>query len=249
MANSFRPFTLRLLRYFATAALVFLLNANTVQAQTPCKLKVADLPVAPELVGFSLGMTPAQVKARVPPVKFGVVDALGVSRTTINPGFDPLIDQRLFAGVRSISLEFLDDHVSSLWLGYETSFKWNNVADFVAGISQSLHLPDAWEPWRSRGSRLRCGDFQIVVSSVAGGASFQLVDESAAQIIATRRAVQAEQQEAAEQATDEVIGDKRNKVYYFERCPKTHSIIEKDRAVFKTTDEAENAGYKRGVCE
>ena len=237
---------------FLAASLVLLIGLSTSATAQPgqCTLKQADLPAAPELLGFHLGMTALQAKARVPQIAFGKVDAIGISKTTINPGFDPRMDQQAFANVRSISLEFLDEKVSSVWLGYEDSFKWHTVDDFVAGISQSLRLPDAWESWRSRGKRIRCADFQIVVSTLAGGASFQLTDETAAQTIADRRATQAEEQEAAEQAAAEVVGDKRNKVYYLARCLVGHPLAEKDRVVFKTKVEAEAAGYKPATdCE
>lgn len=226
------------------AALFLLLSSVTaVSAQTTqCTLKSAELPHAPELFGFHLGMTAEQAKAHLPQIDFGKLDDLGVSKTTINPGFDPRTDQQAYAGVRSISLEFLDARISSLWLGYESYFKWQTVPDFVAGISQSLHLPNAWEPWKLRGSQIRCADFQIILSTMAGGASLHLIDNTAEQTIAARRAAKAEEAESDSDA--EIIGDKRNKVYYSESCPAPETLEEKNRLVFKTKLEAETAGYK-----
>jgi len=119
------------------------------------------------------------------------------------------------------------------------------VPDFVAGISQSLHLPDAWEPWKSRGSLIRCADFQITLSIVAAGVSFHLIDETAEQTIATRR--EAKYQEAtaaAEEEENEILADKQSRVYYSEACRPTTEVKETNRVLFKTKEEAEKAGYK-----
>ena len=103
--------------------LIILLSALAVFAQdNECSLKLADLPVAPELVGFRMGMTTEEVRARVPQVVFGRADAFEVSKTSINPDFDPRIDKASFAGLRTVSLDFLDGRITSLWLGYDGSF-------------------------------------------------------------------------------------------------------------------------------
>ena len=170
------------------APFLILLCASIAPAQDrQCTLKLAELPDAPELHGFRMGMTKDQVKARVPQVVFGKTDAFGVSKTSINPDFDPRIDKSSFAGVRTVSLDFLDDRITSLWLGYDGSFKWKTVPEFVEGISRSLHLPDAWTSWRSRGQQLRCADFQMTVSFVAEGPSFRILDENAEETLAARR--------------------------------------------------------------
>jgi len=226
--------------------LALLASATPVRGQTAqCSLKLSELPDGVELFGFRLGMTGEQVKARVPQIEFGRTDEFGVSRTTINPDFDPRIDKTAFRNVRSISLDFLDNRLTSLWFGYESAFKWQTEPDFVAGISQSLRLPAAWEPWKSHGSRIRCADFQITVSTLAGGASFHLIDETAEQTIAARRA--AKDQENIASATEEegeIIADKLTRVYYADACRPTAELKESNRLLFKTKEEAEKAGYK-----
>jgi len=243
LASSLRQNRLLLLSAILLSVLV---GATGIQAQTAqCSMKLSELPASAELFGFQLGMTGEQIKSRVPQVVFGPTDDFGVSRTTINPDFDPRIDKTDFAGARTISLDFLDNHLSSLWLGYESSFKWQTVPDFVAGISQSLRLPDAWEPWKSRGSRIRCSDFQITLSLVAGGASFHLIDERAEQTIAERR--EAKDQEtlaAAAEGDEEIIADRQGKVYYSGPCKPASDLKETSRVLFKTKEEAEKAGYK-----
>jgi hypothetical protein len=58
-----------------------------------CTQKIATLPTAPELYGFRLGMTRDDIKALVPQTQFPRTDHFGVAKTTINPSFDPKIDQ------------------------------------------------------------------------------------------------------------------------------------------------------------
>ncbi len=215
------------------------------QAQiTQCSLKLTQLPASPELFGFQLRMTREQVKARVPQIIFGHTDDLGLSKTTINPDFFPRRNVTEFLDLRTISFDFLDDRVSSLWFGYENSFKWHTVPDFVAGISQSLRLPNAWEPWKTRGNRIRCADFQITVSTLAGGASFHLIDDKAEETIAARR-LEKDQETiaAAAEAESEIIADRQRRVYYSNACRPATEVKKTNRVVFKTKDEAEKAGY------
>jgi len=114
--------------------LFLLLLAQSASAQ--CTKKISDLPAAPELLGFHLGMTRDQIKAKVPQTVFGKADHFGVTKTTINPYFDPTIDKTKFEGVRSISLDILDQKLTSLWIGYDENFKAGNVDDFVKLMDQ-----------------------------------------------------------------------------------------------------------------
>lgn len=232
--------------FLAGATLLSVLSsAAVVQPQAiRCGLKMSELPESAEMFGFRLGMTTEQVKAHIPQIVFGHTDDFGVSKTTINPDFDPRLNKTAFVGVRTISLDFLDNRVSSLWLGYENSFKWHTAPDAIAGISQSLGLPDSWEPWKSRGSRIGCADFQITVSMIAGGASFHLIDETAEQTIAARREAKDQEAMAAEaEGGLEIIADKQSRVYYSGACRPATPLKEMNRILFKTKEEAEKAGY------
>ncbi|MGH9882465.1 MAG: hypothetical protein ACRD6N_13590 [Pyrinomonadaceae bacterium] len=226
-----------------------LFAANVAMGQTgPCNLKLADLPQPPELMGFKLGMTMDQVKARVPQVVFGRTDDLGKSKTTINPDFNAKIDKTSFQGVRSVSLDFLDARLTSLWLGYDSSFKWHTVDDFVKGISASLQLPNAWRSWKIRGQQLRCADFWMTVTIVAEGPSFRIVDQTAEdQLVARREAKEEQESEPAESGDDpkQIVADSGSKTYYGPDCPPAKPISAKDQVVFKSAQEAEKAGYKR----
>ena len=246
--------------------LLVLVLALPISAQ--CTQKIATLPAAPELFGFRLGMTRDDIQTRVPQAMFPRDDHFGVTKTTINPHFDPKIDQAKYDGVRSISLDLLDDKLTSLWIGYDDHFKVQTVDEFVKLISESLQVTGTWSSWRSRGQQLRCADFQLIVSTLAGGPSLRIVDLGAEDTIAARRQEKEAQDEAREAAaaakdgesetnetkqtetiepTDEataVIGDKQTKTYYPNGCQPTKQISETNRAVFKTAADAQKAGFK-----
>jgi hypothetical protein len=239
-----RPFLLSLL---------FLFFAQSAPAQ--CTKKAAELPAAPELYGFRLGMTKEQIKAVVAQTHFGHTDHFGVAKTTINPHFDATIDQTKYEGVRSISLDLLDEKLTSMWIGFEETYKVPTEGEFVKFISQALQLPGSWSSYRSRGQQLRCADFQLIVTIVARGPSFRLIDASAEDTIAARRQAKEEQDSAAEAAAEagngesgesvvEIIADKQSKTYYANACQPTKQISENNKVTFKTTTDAEKAGFK-----
>ena len=205
--------------------------------QPPCPLKIDQLADSEELRGFHLGMTYEQVKARVPQVQFGNADQFGVAKTSINPHFDPRIDKVGFADMRTISLDFLDGRLVTLWIGFESTFKWHTLDEFIAGMSKSLNLPAAWSIKRS-GRQISCAGFSVFASLIAGGPDIRLTDEVAQETIATRR------EEAAEAADALVIGDQRTKLYYPAGCAGLDSIAEPNRVRYKDKDEAEKAGFK-----
>lgn len=188
--------------------LLVLFLAGSVSAQ--CTQKLATLPSAPELFGFHLGMTQDEIKQLVPQSVFPRTDHFGVAKTTINPHFDPKIDQVKYNGVRSISLDLLDDKLTSLWIGYDENFKVQTVDEFVKLISTSLQVSGPWSSWKSRGQQLRCADFQLIVSTLAGGPSLRIVDLAAEDTIAARRQEKEQQDEAREAAAAEKDGGESN---------------------------------------
>lgn len=229
--------------------LLLLLLPQTVPAQ--CTKKLSELPAAPELLGFRLGMTKEQVKARIPQTKFGGADPFGVSKTTINPYFDETIDKSKLESVRSISLDLVDDKLTSIWIGFDDTFKVHTAEEFVKLLSQSLQLDGNWAS-KSRGQQLRCADFQLTVTTVAGGPSFRLVDTAADDLIAQRRQAKEEQDSLAEAGasgengqTDEIIiADKKSKTYFPNGCVPEKEISETNKITFKSAAEAEKAGFK-----
>jgi hypothetical protein len=230
-------------------SLVLLLLPLTVTAQ--CTKKISELPAAPELLGFRLGMTKEQIKAHVPQTKFGSTDHFGVAKTTINPYFDETIDKSKFPDVRSISLDLVDDKLTSIWIGFDATYKAHTADEFIKLLSQSLQVDGTWSS-RSRGQQLRCADFQLTVTTVAGGPSFRLVDTAADDLVAQRRLAKEEQDSLAEAGvatestaeTAEIVADKKSKTYYPNGCVPEKQISETNKVGFKTAAEAEKAGFK-----
>jgi hypothetical protein len=240
------PHSAQLHRLLLLALIIF---SSAASAQSQCTQKFSELPASPVLLGFHLGMTKDEVKARVPQMVFGRTDAFGVSKTTINPSFDPKIDQTKFEGVRSISLDMLDDHLTSLWIGFDETFKVQAIDDFVKLISQALKIQGDWSSWKSRGQQIKCADFQLIVSTIARGPSLRVLDIAAEEVVAARRQAKEEQDSAAASAmaqdsTAEIFGDKQAKVYYLANCAPPKEVSEVNKIVFKSSEDAEKAGYK-----
>ncbi|HEV2834167.1 MAG TPA: hypothetical protein VGW58_02560 [Pyrinomonadaceae bacterium] len=223
---------------------------QSVSAQ--CTQKIATLPAAPELFGFRLGMTKDEIKQLVPPAVFPKADHFGVAKTTINPHFDPKIDQKKYEGVRSISLDLLDDRLVSLWIGFDENYRVQNLDEFMKLMSDSLKINGRWSSWRSRGQQMRCDGFQVIVATLAGGPSLRLLDMSAEDTVAVRRQEKEEQDSLVEAAattqaaepTPDIVADKQTKTYYPNGCRPAREITEANRIAFKTAEEAEKAGFK-----
>ncbi len=217
--------------------LLALLIAGPASAQqSACTLKIDQLPESVELRGFRLGMTLEQARAQVPQIQLARADQFGVARISINPYFDPSFDKTRFADVRTISLDFLDGRLISLWIGFDSTFKWQTLETFVAGISKSLNFPAEW-PAKRGGRQLNCNDFSVFASMIAASPSIRISDDAAQETIATRR-------EDAAAAAEVVIGDQTTKLYYPSDCAALIKVIETKRIKFKDKDEAEGAGYK-----
>jgi hypothetical protein len=245
----------RAMSFLRWISLVLLVVLCSSAASAQCTKKIAEIPAAPELLGFRLGMTKDEIKAHVPQTKFGGTDHFGVSKTTTNPYFDSTIDKTKFEGVRSISLDLLDERLTSLWIGYEEEYKAKNVEELVKMITQSMLLPaSGWSSWRSRGQQMRCADFQLIVQMVAGGPTLRVLDVAAEETVAQRRQAKEEQDSMAEAAATEepvetpaapeIIADKKAKTYYLGACRPDKAIAEANLVKFKTTEEAEKAGFK-----
>ena len=225
------------LRTIAIILLATLSACETATAQSSCSLKLDQLKDTPELLGFRVDMTLAQVTAREPLVQLGRADEFGVIKTSINPHFDKRFDQTRYADVRTVSFDFLDGKLVQLWIGYEETFKWPTLDEFVANMSKALDLPTAW-PAKRTGREVSCDGFSIFASMIAAGPSIRITDEVAANVIATRR------EEAAEAAENEVIANTRTKNYYPPDCAGREDIPAAVRIKFKNKEEAEKAGYK-----
>src|SRR2546423_10247777 len=213
------------------------LSAAASGQQTPCSAKLDQIKDTPELFGLRLGMTYEQVKERLPLVQFGRADEIGVMRTSFNPHFDPRVDPKTFEAVRTISLDFLDGKLVTLWIGFEETYKWPKLDEFVKGFATALSLPSEW-PVRRMAREIVWDHFSVQASTIAGGPSIRIADEQAQNTIAERR----EAEVAAAEA--QVIGDTRNKTYYPSDCSAREDVPAISRVVFKNKEVAEENGYK-----
>jgi len=201
-----------------------------------CSLKSDQLANPTELFGVRLGMTPQEVKTLLPLVQFGRNDPFGVMKTSFNPHFDPHVDKTAFPDVRTISLDFLDGKLVTLWIGYEDTFKWPKLDQFVPNFSKSLSVPADW-PVKRNGKELTCDGFSLFASMIGGGPALRITDDAAPDVITARV-------EAALDAEEkEVMGDNRTKTYYTSDCGARDQVPQTSRVTFKNKDEAEKAGY------
>lgn len=206
-------------------------------SQSPtCALKPGQLKPAADLYGLHLGMTSEEVKKTLPLVEFGRADRLGVMRTSFNPHFDPRVAKDAFPDVRTISLDFLDDKLATVWIGYEGTFKWPKLDSFVSNFSQTLGVSPEWQTKRN-GLELDCDGFSIVAQMIGGGPSLRISDE-VAQNVATARLA-----EAIDADEQQVVGDQKTKRYYPSDCAERESVPPASRTIFKNKELAEKAGY------
>lgn len=180
-----------LLTKLAQFGALLLFGFLSVNAQTgKCTVKMAQLPRIAETRGFHLGMTAQEFKERAPQLKLARTDKHGSAAVNVFPAFEPKIDPATFAELKTVSLEFLDDKLTSLWIGYDSSFKWQTVDEFTAGISAALKLPAAWNSSGARSSRMDCEDFAVIVAMIGQSPSLKLIDKVAQTTLDKRRAAE-----------------------------------------------------------
>jgi hypothetical protein len=166
---------------FASISLILIAGACAARAQGAgkCTATLAQLPAAAELYGFKPGMTVEQVRDRFPRLALARPDEFGVTKTSVNPAFDPTLDKRNLQGVRTFGFDFLDGRLYTLSIGYDGEFKWQTLEDFLPGLDKALSLPDAWEKKSWRGQELDCADFQLTARLIAQSPSLVIVDKTA----------------------------------------------------------------------
>lgn len=177
--------------FFRATLIIFLfLTAGArpahAQGDAKCRLTSGQLSQATELKGLWPGQTVEQVKAVVPTLELGGQDEFGMSRTSFSPDFNPKLDKTAFQGVRTVSLDFLDGRLFSVWIGYNETFRLKTMDEVVKAITQSLKLAGEWET-RGRGQHLACGDFRLAVTMVAGSPTLRVTDETARETWEKRR--------------------------------------------------------------
>jgi len=224
------------IKFIPTVVSIILCAFIVAHPQSTCSLKANELKPAVDLYALHLGMTMDEVKKALPLVEFGRADRIGVMRTSFNPHFDPRVENAAFPDVRTISLDFLDSRLATVWIGYESTFKWPKLDAFVMNFSQSLGVSPNWQTKRN-GRELDCDGFSIFAQMIAGGPSLRISDEAAQNLAETRLA------EAIDADEKQVVGDSRTKRYYPSDCPEKDSVPPASRTIFKNKEEAEKAGY------
>jgi hypothetical protein len=174
-------------------SLILVLAFASSAQESRCSLKLADLPSITELRGFHLGITIEQVKARLPKAHIRAADEFGFTSLNIFPDYETGIDKTAFEGVRTISLEFLDGRVSSLWVGYDKSFKWQTLDEFTTGMTTALKLPNAWRS-KFRNRLLDCAGFTIAIIPVGESPSIKISDDTARELLEKRKAAKEDAQ-------------------------------------------------------
>jgi hypothetical protein len=192
---------LSMMKPISILVLIFTCAIFTPAQENKCTLKLTQLKQAPELYGLRIGMTLDQVKVVVPSLQSGPADDLGFATTSFSPDFNPQMDKVLYAGVRTVSLEFLDGKLFLLWIGFNKTYKWKTLDEFVPGMGAALGLPAGAWPVNSPKPTVDCEDFGITAAMIAGAPSIRLEDTSTREVWNQRRTAKEEmktEQEAGE---------------------------------------------------
>jgi outer membrane protein TolC len=145
-------------------------SSNTSQAPSTaiCPLTLAQ---APNIGGLRLGMTVAQATALFPGLKLSPPDKVGVSNAILTK--KDIAGNQFFDGVQTILLQFNEDRLYFIHVGYPVTNAWNNKDEFVLSIAQKLGIAGDWKPfytWQDRSVR----DLADLRSSAIECAGFRL---------------------------------------------------------------------------
>src|SRR5258708_1154980 len=154
--------------------------------QSSCQLQLSTLPDIQEFSGLKMGMTGKEVRAIVPVIQVPRADEFGMARASFSPDFMTNLDKKAFDSVRTVSLEFVDGRLASIWVGFNGAFKWQTIDAVIDGLNAELHLPAEWQS-KSREQQLVCNDFRLGVSLVSNSPSIRLTNDTAKQLLQSRR--------------------------------------------------------------
>jgi hypothetical protein len=183
-----------MLKKLSRVLLLIIICASAASAQEgKCTLKLAELAQPAELRGFHVGMTMEEVRARLPKAQLPHADEFGFASLNIFPDYEAGIDKTAFEGVRTVSLDFLDDRVTAVWVGYDKTFKWQTIDEFVTGITAALKLPNSWRT-KFRSRLLDCADFTVAVIPVGESPSVKITNDAARVLLDERKAAKEETQ-------------------------------------------------------
>lgn len=162
-----------------SAGVLFIVCGLLAGAAPPeCGISMNSLPEIQEFRGLRLGMTVDEVKLIVPIIEVPHADEFGMARTSFSPDFAPKLDKKRFESIRTVSLEFFDQRLASIWVGFNGGFKWQSIDSAIEGLSTELHLPPEWQT-KPRERQLVCGDFRLGVSLVSNSPSIRIINDKA----------------------------------------------------------------------
>jgi outer membrane protein TolC len=116
-----------------------------------CSLTLAQ---APSIGGLRLGMTLAQTTVLFPSLKSSPPNKVGVTNVILSRS--DLARNQFFDGVQTVLLQFVEDRLYFIHVGYPVTNSWNNKDEFLASIAQKLNINGDWEPfynWQDKNVR------------------------------------------------------------------------------------------------
>lgn len=128
------------------------------------------------LRGFTLGMSEAEVRRRLPRLQVkGDRHGLSSAVFFVGPAGPPPVELK---GVAGMAFTFKGGRVARISVGYYDSIKWDSLEEFTERTAEALRLPKAWLAYRHTDYMPRRGLFCDDVSLVTYFASPSLTDKS-----------------------------------------------------------------------
>lgn len=159
------------------------------------------------LRGFTLGMSEAEVRRRLPRLRV-TAGRYGLSSGTVLFGGRAAGPPPELKGVAGVAFTFMEGRVARILVGYDDSIRWDSLDEFVGRTAEALRLPKAWPAYRradnapSRG--LVCDDVSLVTHfanpyATHKGPILTLEDRAAFEVFAQHVSAAEEQRRRAEE--------------------------------------------------
>jgi hypothetical protein len=153
------------------------------------------------LRGFTLGMSEAEVRRRLPRLqtKAGPRGMRSASVFFVGKTNPPPAELK---GVALMGFDFLEGRAARVAVGYDASIKWDSLEEFTRHTGEALRLPAVWRAHRGLTDNLlrsiSCDDAAITITFASPSTSYKapiiILEDSAAFDLARRRAESAAEQ-------------------------------------------------------
>lgn len=139
--------------------LFVLFSAIGTMAQTDC-----GLTDAPKLLGFGLGMSPAEAQAAVgSDLKIKIKQN---GQRTFFQNFIKSAAPNSLRGVRALYLRFFDGRLYQIEIFYEDQSRVQTLADWTANLSAAINLPlHIWQIQQNK-AVIDCGAFRLTADKI-----------------------------------------------------------------------------------